>query len=311
MIIHVVTAGDTISMLSERYGVNPDNLMADNGLRMGETLVIGQALVVAIPEQLHVVQEGESLSQIAEQYGTTVRQLYRNNFSLGGLPALQVGQQLVIRYQGQGEKGSFVTNSYAYPYIEPALLRPQLPYLTYFAPFTYGISFSGGLVDLDDAQLIALAEEYGTKPLMHLSTLTEEGGFSNARASLVFNDEAIQENIINEILLLMQNKGYQGLDVDFEFIYPEERYDYITFLQNLRIRLNEQGMPLFSALAPKTSDTQSGVLYEGHDYAGIGAAANAVLLMTYEWGYTFGPRDVKYCTIRKPSNHAGLRESKK
>jgi len=41
-------------------------------------------------------------------------------------------------------------------------------------------------------------------------------------------------------------------------------------------------------LAPKTSVTQPGVLYEGHDYKALGEAANAVLLMTYEWGYTYG-----------------------
>lgn len=289
MIIHVVTAGDTVSALAERYGVNADHLMADNGLRETDTLVVGQALVIAIGELIHTVEQGESLTSIAAQYGTTVRQLYRNNFQLSGLPTIQPGQQLVIRYQGQGAKGRFVTNSYAYPYVEEELLRPQLPYLTYFAPFTYGISTSGTLVDLDDEALIALAQEYGTKPLMHLSTLTEEGNFSNERASLIFNDPALQESFIEEIITLMQTKGYQGLDVDFEFIYPEERYDYINFLQNLRVRLNGLGLPLFSALAPKTSDTQRGVLYEGHDYAGIGAAANAVLLMTYEWGYTFGP----------------------
>ena len=44
-----------------------------------------------------------------------------------------------------------------------------------------------------------------------------------------------------------------------------------------------------AAVAPKTSDTQSGVLYEGHDYAAIGKAVDQVLLMTYEWGYTYGP----------------------
>ncbi|MBQ2614223.1 MAG: LysM peptidoglycan-binding domain-containing protein [Clostridia bacterium] len=289
MIIHVVTPGDTILGLADRYGVNAENLMADNGIMADDTLVVGQALVVAIPEQIHTVAAGESLSGIARQYGTTVRQLYRNNFQLGGLPQLNPGEQLVIRYQAQGDKGVFVTNSYAYPYVATDLLRPQLPYLTYFAPFTYGINTNGGLVPLDDENLITLAEEYGTKPLMHLSTLTEEGGFSNARASLVFNDPQIQESLINEILALMEEKGYQGLDVDFEFIFPEERFDYIAFLQNLRVRLNERGLPLFSALAPKTSDTQRGVLYEGHDYAGIGASANAVLLMTYEWGYTFGP----------------------
>jgi len=289
MVIHTVVQGDTILALAERYGVRVDNLLADNGLTFEDTLVIGQALVIAIPELTHQVSAGETLTGIAQRYGISLRQLYRNNFILGGLANITPGQELVIRYQNQGSKGSFVTNSYAYPYIEETLLRPQLPYLTYLAPFTYGIGVAGGLVDLNDEELIALSQEYGTKPLMHLSTLTEEGGFSNARASLIFNNPQAQEALIDEILALIAEKGYQGLDVDFEFIYPEERFDYISFLQNLRVRLNAVGLPLLSALAPKTSDTQQGVLYEGHDYGGIGASVNGVLLMTYEWGYTFGP----------------------
>ena len=46
---------------------------------------------------------------------------------------------------------------------------------------------------------------------------------------------------------------------------------------------------LIAALAPKTSAGQKGTLYEGHDYTAIGAACDAALLMTYEWGYTYGP----------------------
>ena len=42
------------------------------------------------------------------------------------------------------------------------------------------------------------------------------------------------------------------------------------------------------ALAPKVRADQTGVLYEGHDYAGMGRAADYCLLMTYEWGYTYG-----------------------
>ena len=34
---------------------------------------------------------------------------------------------------------------------------------------------------------------------------------------------------------------------------------------------------------------QQGDLYEGHDYAALSQAADFVLLMTYEWGYTYGP----------------------
>ena len=42
-------------------------------------------------------------------------------------------------------------------------------------------------------------------------------------------------------------------------------------------------------LAPKSSDAQKGLLYESHDYRAIGDIADSVLLMTYEWGYTYGP----------------------
>ena len=45
---------------------------------------------------------------------------------------------------------------------------------------------------------------------------------------------------------------------------------------------------VIAALAPKTSPIQRGALYEGHDFAAVGAAVDGVLLMTYEWGYTYG-----------------------
>lgn len=289
MIIHIVDRGDSLSQLAAEYGVSIVNLAADNGLLLDSQLVVGQALVIQVPEIIHTVRRGETLTTIARNYNTTAIQLLRNNFRLGGIDRLTTGDEIVIRYRDENRSRTFAVNSYAYTYIDRGLLRSQMPYLTYFTPFTYGIASGGGLVVPNDEDMIRIADEYGVGSLLHLSTLTEGGNFSSARASLVFGDEAIQNALVDEIIALTQEKGYAGVDVDFEFINPEERYEYIQFLQVLRQRLNAMGMPLFSALAPKTSDTQRGVLYEGHDYPGIGAAANFVLLMTYEWGYTFGP----------------------
>ena len=53
--------------------------------------------------------------------------------------------------------------------------------------------------------------------------------------------------------------------------------------------MNGIGCFVSVALAPKTSDDQPGLLYAGKDYALLGEAADKVLLMTYEWGYTYGP----------------------
>ena len=159
-------------------------------------------------------------------------------------------------------------------------------------PGTYGITNSGGLVDLNDEELISLANEYGVIPLMHLSTLTEQGGFSNELASMVLNSTEIQDSLTNDIIENIQNKGYGGLDIDFEFVYPQDALLYGDFIGKLAGALNPLGYDVIAALAPKISDTQRGLLYEGHNYRAIGANANAVLLMTYEWGYTYGPRKV-------------------
>lgn len=49
------------------------------------------------------------------------------------------------------------------------------------------------------------------------------------------------------------------------------------------------GIPVLVAVAPKSYANQPGLLYEGMDYAGLGRAADLIFLMTYEWGYSYGP----------------------
>lgn len=87
----------------------------------------------------------------------------------------------------------------------------------------------------------------------------------------------------------VREKGYVGVDVDFEYIRPEDRVGYADFVNRLRETMNENGYRVSVALAPKTSSYQKGLLYEAMDYHLLGQSANTVFLMTYEWGYTYGP----------------------
>ena len=168
-------------------------------------------------------------------------------------------------------------------------IQALLPYLTYLTPFTYGITSQGKLIPPDDSTLISTALQSGTAPLLHLSTLAEEGGFSNELASLVLNDMAVQDALIDNLEETVLERGYQGLDVDFEFVFPQGAGAYADFLGRLSAHFNPMGYPVIAALAPKTSADQKGQLYEGHNYRAIGEAVNRAFLMTYEWGYTYGP----------------------
>ena len=288
MTIHVVQSGDSVDSIAAYYGIDPIRLASDNSVPDNGALAVGQTLVIRFPRQVHSVLPGETLTAIAARYGVSVRDLWRRNWFLGGSEALSVGQTLVISYF-ESTLGTAVTNGYAYPFIGNQLLSAQLPYQSYLSPFTYGITDSGDLIPLADDALLSAARQRGVFPVMHLSTLTESGQFDTYRGELVLTDPAIQERLIQQILQTVLQRGYAGVDVDFEYLPGSLATAYAAFLSRLRRLLHAQGRFLWAALAPKTSATQKGLLYEGHDYPAIGAASDGVLLMTYEWGYTYGP----------------------
>ncbi len=289
MHIHIVRHGETLSAVAALYGAAAQLLAADNGLAADAPLAVGQALVVRVPRTLHTVRAGDTLFSLARHYGVSVRTLLRRNYYLHGDPAaLREGEPLVIDYAEERALGALGVNAYAYPYIDPPLLAAALPYLTYLTPFTYGLTPESGLVPLADGALLAAASRCGVSALMHLSTLTQDGGFSSGSAAALLRSDQAQRALIAAAADMAAQKGYYGLDIDFEYIPPELREAYAAFVCRLRETFNAQGRPVIAALAPKTSAQQRGLLYEAHDYALLPQAANAVFLMTYEWGYAYG-----------------------
>ena len=261
MLIHVVRPGETVYAIARNYGVDPRRLMADNGVPADGALAVGQTLVLRFPNVVHAVRPGETLSAIARNYGVSLRSLWRNNLELLGGSLLAPGQVLVSTYHEE-KLGTAVANGYAYPFLSPALLAGTAPFLSYLTPFTYGISRDLDLLPLRDGELLAGAR-------------APAAGALGRRRGV--------------ILRPMAEKGFSGLDVDFEYLPGALAEAYAAFLSRLRQALRTQGHFLWAALAPKTRPDQPGTLYEGHDYARVGAATDAVLLMTYEWGYTYGP----------------------
>lgn len=288
MTIHVVRPGESPASIAAEYGISPSRLISDNAIPPSGALAVGQTLVIRIPRQVYSVRPGDTLFSISRETNISIRTLWRNNWSLGGGETLFPGQTLVLSYEDT-PLGAALTNGYAYPGIAAPLLHRQLPYLTCLTPFTYGVTADGNLLPLEDSALLSAARQRGVRPVMHLSTLTETGQFDTERAVSLLTDPAMQDRLVAQILQTVQSRGYAGVDVDFEYLPGTQAAAYAAFLARLRRLLHAQGAFLWAALAPKTSNTQRGLLYEGHDYAAVGAAADAVLLMTYEWGYTYGP----------------------
>jgi len=287
MDIHVVQPGDTMYQLARQYGVPMDRLLQDNQLPDPSHLVVGQAIVVQYPEVTHTVKAGDSLYSIAQMHNTTAAQLLRNNPGLHGRDLIYPGQVIVVSYAGQ-PRGPLTVNSYAYPFIDRDLLRDTLPYLSLLTPFTY--RFSGGdLVPLRDEALVNAALQSRVAPVLSLSNLDEREQFSGELAHELLASENNQRALIQNLLRAADQRGYQWIDVDFEYVRADDAAAYPQFLARLRQALIPSGRPLIAALAPKTSANQPGRLYEGIDYHQIAQSVDFALLMTYEWGNLSGP----------------------
>lgn len=241
--------------------------------------------------QIYLVQSGDTVDRIAGLYGTTVAELsYMNQIPYPY--RLAVGQAILIPNGGneQGRRVA-VANGYAYPFISPWVLEQTLPYLTNLLVFSYGFTTDGQLVPpaVSDDWMIRRAQISSVAPILVLTPLDADGRFNNNLIHEVVTSETAKETLISNLLFIMEEKGFRGVDVDFEYILAEDRDFFTAFVAELRYRMNALGYVVSVALAPKTSADQQGLLYEGKDYRGLGEAADEVLLMAYEWGYTYGP----------------------
>lgn len=240
---------------------------------------------------IYVVQPNDTVDTIAESYQVPVDNIIYIN-QLAYPYALAIGQALLIpTADDEQERRSVITNGYAYPFINQGVLESTLPYLTNLSIFSYGFTGQGELIPpaLNDTWMIEAAAGMGVNSILTLTPMDAEGRFSNILIHQMVNDEEAKNKLIQNILVTLGEKGYQGVDVDFEYILAEDRDAFTSFVAELTEVMNENGYETSVALAPKTSSDQKGLLYEGKDYRGLGAAANSVLLMTYEWGYTYGP----------------------
>lgn len=288
MIIHVVRPGESVYTIARRYGVSPERIISDNELAFPDRLVVGETLVIIADTIRHTVVSGDSLFRLARRYGTTVQAIQDANPQLGGSSRILPGTVLVIPV-GLQKLGEIYVNGYAFPNIDRQVLEKTLPHLSFLSIFSYQVRPDGSLGAINDTPLIEAARQAGVAPFMVITNIEEGASFSSELAGTILGSSQIQDTLIQNVVSTLQSKNYYGLDIDFEYIYPEDREAYNAFVRRVSERIRPLGYSLTTALAPKTSAAQRGLLYEAHDYPVHGQLVDHVILMTYEWGYTYGP----------------------
>ena len=239
---------------------------------------------------IYVVKSGDTVDQIAAAFSVPAESIIWNNQLVYPYP-LAVGQALLIGEFDEAAERQRDAGGYAYTYISRWVLEQTLPFLNRLFVFSYGFTTEGEIIDppRDDLWMIQLSQEQDTVPILTLTPFGQDGKFNNNLIHQVVTNASVTDRLLNNLVFEMQEKGYGGIDIDFEYILAQDRDFFTAFVRRAVEIMHPYGFTVSVALAPKTSAGQKGLLYEGKDYAAIGAAADEVLLMTYEWGYKYGP----------------------
>ncbi len=282
MFIYTVKAGDDLTMLSRRFGIPASRIAADNALRYPNNLVVGQHLIIMSDTMRHIIEEGQTLYSLSQEFGVPLDDLLAANPNVNPI-ALYEGEAVNIPIPGNVLKRPAIINGYAYPTITDSSLECSLPFLTFLSPFSYSVTPDGDIIAPSDDRLIERARKSSVMPLMVVTNIYD-GSFSTEVLSQILANPDARERLIVSILAELERKGYYGLNLDMEYISPDDRDTYNAFLRELSDRLHNNGYILITAVAPKYRADQPGILYESHDYKVQGEAADYVIIMTYEWG---------------------------
>ncbi len=279
-----VQSGDTLAKIAIEHGVSLQTLLQTNHLP--KPINIYPGLKINIPVKTYTVRNRDTLNHIAQAYGTSIQALMKLN-QITNLSHLYPGQKLRIP---QHPKPLIEVNAFTNVYGETGASQVrEVGYdLTYVSPFGYRIRDDGTLEAINDGPTIKAAKENRVIPMMAITNFSATQTGTQLAHSILSNSSLV-EKLLTTIIQTMEDKGYRGLNIDFENVLPEDRNLYNDFLTKVVEKLHEKGFFVSSSLAPKINSEQKGLLVEAHDYAAHGRILDFVVLMTYEWGYRKGP----------------------
>ena len=158
MIIHTVTAGETIFSIARKYAVSAVKIIENNALPYPDRLIPGQQLLILTPTRSYFVRGGDTALKVCRRFGIKKNALLAANPALHGRQTLHAGTELALRYDAP-LYGIATVNGYVYEGTSPDRFYTLLPYLTY-------VTFCGRIEYLH--KMVEIAKEEKKIPLLRL-----------------------------------------------------------------------------------------------------------------------------------------------
>jgi len=274
---HQVVQGDSLWIISQRYGTSVDALMWLNRL---SDYVLYPGQDIRIPGDAIHGPNGPAPSTPApttpapDQVPSAKSPVYT--------PSSAKGPYIVLGYYAedwQGDLRSLTSLKAA---------EGQVDLLVNFQLF---VDHDGTITTVAYPALMAEARRQGI-PVQGLLHNMTNGRFDKAIARNVLSNPGVRANTISNLIKVANQHGLSGINVDIEDVPQDQRDNYTAFVRELSNALRPNSLGLTLSIPAKTFDDRTSSWSGAFDYSELGKYADYIVPMAYDEhlpGFTAGP----------------------
>ncbi|MGN9866724.1 glycosyl hydrolase family 18 protein [Bacillus swezeyi] len=156
-------------------------------------------------------------------------------------------------------------------------------YIDSIATDTFAFDVKGNLIGETPENQLSFAKKNRIKTWAVISNYSESiQDFDGDLASRVITDETSRKHLTDQLVSLAKEHGYDGINIDFEAVLPEDRTAYSSFIQYVSESLEREQIQTMVSVPAKSADDPEDDWSWPYDYTRIGQDADYVQVMTYD-----------------------------
>ncbi|HOV79726.1 MAG TPA: glycosyl hydrolase family 18 protein [Bacillota bacterium] len=147
-------------------------------------------------------------------------------------------------------------------------------------PFWFGVTEKGALVDQSDRETLEVIRKFGIPVLaiVHNYASRRYGPLIHRLLASAGLRQALVENIANTL----SGYGFQGVNIDFEFVPPEDRPFMTAFMSELYQALKLYGLLVTISVPPELRDDPAHPFSGAFSYSDLARHSDQVYVLAYD-----------------------------
>lgn len=171
----------------------------------------------------------------------------------------------------------------------PVIIAPRINGYHEVSPHSFTIEADGSLTTNNPVSDTVLVDYARANNIDYIPSVSS-GWDNGPRLLKILNDPKLRADHVNAIIKAARTWNVDGIDLDYENLPPESQKGYTAFVTELGTALHNEGRLLSVTVPPKVRADDPCSFCKFTDYAAVGAVADRVRVMAYEYhGKSGGP----------------------